>query len=163
MLNTSLLDSLGRVIWANRFHPKFPQEILCSLPIWRLAYGEHAERLMQAFSVACVIGEPQSGYYSLISPVDYQTYDFVATYQAVPATTVVCTWRRAMPVTLLTEREHEILVLSCADLDAKKIAERLNISESTVNYHWSSIRQKLAKETNMGALVEAIRQGLVDV
>jgi two-component system NarL family response regulator len=62
----------------------------------------------------------------------------------------------------LTAREYDILRLSAEGLSRKEIAERLNITLSTVNFHRQHIKDKL----QAGSLTEMIRiaqeKGLVE-
>ena len=59
----------------------------------------------------------------------------------------------------LTEREKEVLMLTGEALSAKQIADRLCISETTVNTHWRNLRSKL-ELPSLAALVRyAIRHG----
>ncbi len=61
----------------------------------------------------------------------------------------------------LTPREQEVLELLVRGLPNKNIAQRLEISESTVKYHVSSIYVKLGAASRADAVSRAARAGLV--
>ena len=61
----------------------------------------------------------------------------------------------------LTPREQEVLELLVRGLPNKTIAQRLEISESTVKYHVSSIYVKLGAASRADAVSRAARAGLV--
>jgi DNA-binding NarL/FixJ family response regulator len=64
-------------------------------------------------------------------------------------------------VTLLTDREAEILKHVTAGLANKEIARTLNISERTVKNHLTNIMEKLHVNSRTQAAVYALRSGLV--
>jgi DNA-binding NarL/FixJ family response regulator len=68
---------------------------------------------------------------------------------------------RSMPHEALTARELEVLRLLARGLRNKEIAERLYISERTVNFHLANIYQKLNVSGRTEALSRALQQGLV--
>jgi DNA-binding NarL/FixJ family response regulator len=68
---------------------------------------------------------------------------------------------RNMPHEALTARELEVLRLLARGLRNKEIAERLYISERTVNFHLANIYQKLNVSGRTEALSRALQQGLV--
>ena len=71
---------------------------------------------------------------------------------------------RATPEPLrdpLTPREQEVLELLVRGLPNKHIAQRLDISESTVKYHVSSVYAKLGAASRADAVSRAARAGLV--
>ena len=61
----------------------------------------------------------------------------------------------------LTKREHEILQLMVDGLIKKEIADRLSVSFHTVDTHLRNIYTKLQVNTQTGAVVKAMREGLV--
>ena len=61
----------------------------------------------------------------------------------------------------LTDREREILELMVQGLIKKEIADRLGLSFHTVDSHLRNIYNKLQVNTQTGAVVKAIREGLV--
>jgi DNA-binding NarL/FixJ family response regulator len=61
----------------------------------------------------------------------------------------------------LTPREQEVLELLVRGLPNKHIAQRLEISESTVKYHVSSVYVKLGAASRADAVSRAARAGLV--
>jgi DNA-binding NarL/FixJ family response regulator len=69
----------------------------------------------------------------------------------------------AAKIALLTEREHEVIGLVAKGLKNKQIANRLNISESTVRHHLASIFSKLKVTSRLCVLKYAYQQGLVDL
>ena len=63
----------------------------------------------------------------------------------------------------LTEREREVLQLIVAEKTTKEIAERLHLSEKTIETHRASIMQKLDAKNIAGMVKKAIMEGLVNV
>ncbi|HEX5466466.1 MAG TPA: LuxR C-terminal-related transcriptional regulator [Candidatus Limnocylindrales bacterium] len=61
----------------------------------------------------------------------------------------------------LTEREREVLTLVAGGLANGQIAERLFISERTVEHHVSAVLAKVGARSRVAAAREAIRLGLV--
>lgn len=68
-----------------------------------------------------------------------------------------------IPSESLTPRERDILKLIAADMTTTEISEKLSISKRTVEYHISSIMQKLGADSRVGAVVNAIKKGLLSV
>jgi DNA-binding NarL/FixJ family response regulator len=62
----------------------------------------------------------------------------------------------------LTPRELEVLAFLADGLRNAQIAERLVVSQRTVDHHVSAILRKLDVETRGEAAAEAIRLGLTD-
>jgi DNA-binding NarL/FixJ family response regulator len=63
----------------------------------------------------------------------------------------------------LTAREIEVLELMAQGLPNKSIAERLAISDQTVKFHTSSIRNKLGARNRTEAVRIALRRGLLTI
>jgi DNA-binding NarL/FixJ family response regulator len=61
----------------------------------------------------------------------------------------------------LTARERDILALIAEGLRNKEIAARLNISETTVRHHLTSIFDKLDVSDRLELAIHALRNGLV--
>ncbi len=68
----------------------------------------------------------------------------------------------AVPVTVLSPREKEVLSALVDGLSYKMIADRLRISLETVKSHIRQIYGKLRVHNNTEAVVKALRHGLVD-
>lgn len=66
------------------------------------------------------------------------------------------------PAEELTEREKEVLQLVAQGAANKEVAQRLGISENTVNYHMKNILGKLHALSRAEAAVRAITEGLVE-
>lgn len=64
---------------------------------------------------------------------------------------------------LLTRRETEILQLTVDGLRVTEIADRLFISEKTVKHHLSASYAKLGAGNRTAAVINALRNGLVDL
>ncbi len=63
----------------------------------------------------------------------------------------------------LTVREHEILTLIAEGLTNREIAERLMLSLSTVQTHYTHILEKLNLQNRAELIKYAIRRGLIEV
>lgn len=63
----------------------------------------------------------------------------------------------------LTPRELEILHLMAEGLQQKQIARMLNISKNTVHNHIKAIYVELGTNYALGAVIKAIRIGLLDM
>ncbi len=63
----------------------------------------------------------------------------------------------------LTTRERQVLSLLASGLSPAEVARGLDISTNTVRDHIKAIRQKLDRPTIMGAVLEAIRRGVLSV
>ena len=62
----------------------------------------------------------------------------------------------------LTRREFEVLTLLAAGLRNAQIAERLVVSERTIDHHVSAILRKLDARTRGEAAATATRLALID-
>jgi two-component system nitrate/nitrite response regulator NarL len=56
----------------------------------------------------------------------------------------------------LTPRQHEIVRLIAEGIPSQEIAERLGISERTITYHRSNIREKLGVDSTAGLMRYAV-------
>lgn len=65
------------------------------------------------------------------------------------------------PDLALTPRERAVLELLADGHQFARIADRLGISEKTVEFHTARLRSKLGARTTHAALARAIRQGLI--
>ena len=65
------------------------------------------------------------------------------------------------PGITMSPRESEVLVLMVEALSNKQIATRLGLSETTVKTHVSALIGKLGVQDRVGAVVYALRNGLV--
>ena len=66
------------------------------------------------------------------------------------------------PKDLLTRREREVVVLIADSCTSKEIAEKLVISEKTVERHRSNILLKLGLRDRVALTRYAIRRGLIE-
>ncbi|MGE8001934.1 response regulator transcription factor [Lysinibacillus sp. NPDC093216] len=64
---------------------------------------------------------------------------------------------------MLTPKEYEILTRIAEDKTNSEISEEMMISIRTVEYHISSIIRKLNVESRVGAVVTAIKRGLLSI
>lgn len=65
------------------------------------------------------------------------------------------------PLAGLTRREHQVLVLLAKGLTLKQIAERLEVSPSTIDNHRSSLMKKLGIHKIVDLVRLALREGLI--
>ncbi len=64
--------------------------------------------------------------------------------------------KKTLPKIALTQREKEVLLLICKELTAKEIADRLFISERTVNHHRANLMEKIGARNTVGLVKYAI-------
>ena len=65
-------------------------------------------------------------------------------------------------ITSLSDREIEVLKLTCEELSSKEIADRLNISDRTVQNHRANLIQKLGVRNTIGMVRFAYEHHLLD-
>jgi DNA-binding NarL/FixJ family response regulator len=63
----------------------------------------------------------------------------------------------------LSDREKEFLKLACSDLTYRQIADRMHLSERTIDGYRESLFQKLNVQSRVGMVLEALRRGLVSL
>jgi two-component system nitrate/nitrite response regulator NarL len=63
---------------------------------------------------------------------------------------------------LLTQREHEILVLTASGHTARQVAEALTLSSATVRTHLHHLYEKLGVSDRAAAVATAMRRGLLE-
>ena len=63
----------------------------------------------------------------------------------------------------LTPREFEVLQLIGGGLRNKQIADRLAISETTINFHVRNLLDKLQANDRTHAVVIALKRGLIEL
>lgn len=61
----------------------------------------------------------------------------------------------------LTERELDVLQLLADAYSVKLIADQLEISENTVRFHTKNLYRKLHTQSQMGAITEARKRGII--
>ena len=61
----------------------------------------------------------------------------------------------------ITPRETEVLKWLSQGLRNDRVAERMNVTSATINFHMGSIKKKLGARTREQALVIAMRKGIV--
>ena len=62
-------------------------------------------------------------------------------------------------VNSLSQRELEVLSLAYEGLSVKGIADRLFVTDRTVNFHLGNVYKKFGVRKKKDAIAEAIRQG----
>ena len=63
----------------------------------------------------------------------------------------------------LTPQQFNVLTLLAAGLQNKEIADRMNLSVSTVKLHVSGVLRRLNVRTRTAAVIKAQKQGLIDI
>lgn len=61
----------------------------------------------------------------------------------------------------LTEREKEVLGMMCDGLSSRQMAERMFVSENTVEYHRKQIMRRIGAKNNAQAVSIAMKTGLI--
>ena len=61
----------------------------------------------------------------------------------------------------LTEREKEVLQMMCDGMSSKLIAEKMFVSENTVEYHRKQILRRIGAKNNVQAVSIALKEGLL--
>lgn len=97
---------------------------------------------------------------SIITVVDKGFYYNDLVYKALQHSRNSATQRN--PLSLLSNREVEIIRLICDELTMKEIAKKLGISEKTVQNHRFNIMEKLAVHNTAGIVKYAIRNLLLE-
>lgn len=62
----------------------------------------------------------------------------------------------------LTKREMEVLALICSELTTSEIAEKLCISDRTVESHRKSLLEKLDAKNTAGLVIKAMKANVID-
>jgi DNA-binding NarL/FixJ family response regulator len=63
----------------------------------------------------------------------------------------------------LTEQEKKFLQYACTDITYKQIAEKMNLSERTIDGYRESLFQKFNVQSRVGLVLEAIRRELISL
>jgi DNA-binding NarL/FixJ family response regulator len=63
----------------------------------------------------------------------------------------------------LTEKEKKFLQYACTDITYKQIAEKMSLSERTIDGYRESLFQKFNVQSRVGLVLEAIRRELVNL
>ncbi len=62
----------------------------------------------------------------------------------------------------ITKRELQVITELCHDCSAKMIAERLELSEFTVNDHIKNAKRKLSVHTVNGLIAKCFREKIIE-
>ena len=68
---------------------------------------------------------------------------------------------RRTPFQELTKREKEILQLVVQGLTSKQMAEKLNLSQRTIDHHRSNLLRKFNRKNSVDLVNYAVRNGFV--
>ena len=98
----------------------------------------------------------------LKSVVDLATQMFGGVYRELARATLGNAGDEEPSMLQLTKREMQILGMLADGLTTHQLAERLGISQSTVEYHLHNVFSKIDVENRVSAVVKAIRLGLID-
>lgn len=62
---------------------------------------------------------------------------------------------------MITERQKQVLELVCQDFTNKEIAEKLLISEKTVDYHRKQMLERSGRKSFVGVVIWAFKYNLL--
>ena len=65
------------------------------------------------------------------------------------------------PLSALTPREYEVMILIAKEYSTREIAEKLFIAENTVQNHRTNLMTKLSVKSNVGIAFFAFKYGLL--
>lgn len=71
--------------------------------------------------------------------------------------------QKAMPESLFSKREQEVLKLSCKGLPIKIIADELSISDRTVEKHRASLMEKTGSKNIVEVIIYALKNDIVNL
>jgi len=71
--------------------------------------------------------------------------------------------KRPVPAHDLSDREHQIVELTCKGYNRKEIASQLSITESTVKFHLDKLRERFCCASVLQLAIHAVREGIVCV
>lgn len=63
----------------------------------------------------------------------------------------------------ITDREREFLQLACSDLAYKQVADKMNLSERTIDGYRENLFSKLNVHTRVGMVLEGLRRGVISI
>lgn len=63
----------------------------------------------------------------------------------------------------ISEREKQFLQLACSDMGYKQIADRMHLSERTIDGYRESLFEKLNVHTRVGMVLEGLQRGLISL
>ncbi|WP_372896077.1 response regulator transcription factor [Stieleria sp.] len=137
-INVTICDWRGHVIWRSDRKPSWKPGDLA----WKHLTGESSERAKLAFAKVVTLGEKAT--LELENKRGQHSREWL--WPLDRPEVAVCVLSVLIPSELktLTDREREILGLLALGCPTREIAERLDVSASTVHTHLRRARQKLA-------------------
>ena len=154
----ALHDIHGRIVWISSAPEGTTVEEAIGTRPWDWVPKHAKEQAKAYFSKAITVGEPQSFLSPVIVAGREITLDCRIDPTGIEGVPIISRTRVLdHQVSLLTEREKEIAVLTARGLSASQIGEELGISRSTVDSHRSAVRKKLKAKTLAEVALFAVR------
>lgn len=140
----ALHDAHGVIVWISAAPQGATVEEALGTHPWDWAAEHEKSRVKAYFSTAITVGEPQCFYAKVVVAGRELTLDCRIDPTGIEGVPIISRTRVLdHKVSLLTEREKEVAVLTARGLSASQIGEELGISRSTVDSHRSALRRKL--------------------
>jgi DNA-binding NarL/FixJ family response regulator len=126
---------------------------VCAIEAFRAgAMGYVVKRALDDNDLVRAIEEVMQGHWFLSAPLSRRVFEVYAARTGATTTDAYHT---------LSVREREFLVLFARGARYEEIAERLNVSRHTVDYHHRTLKQKLTLQTREDFARYAVAHGLV--
>lgn len=154
----ALHDAHGAIVWISAAPEGTTVEEALGTHPWDWAAEREKSRVKAYFSTAITVEEPQCFFAQVVVAGRELTLDCRIDPTGIERAPIISRTRVLdHKVSLLTEREKEVAVLTARGLSASQIGEQLGISRSTVDSHRSALRKKLKAKTLAEVALFAIR------
>ena len=154
----ALHDVHGCIVWMSSAPEGTTVEEAVGTRPWDWAAPHEKSRVKAYFSTAITVGEPQSFRAQVVVAGKEILLDCRIDPTGIEGAPIISRTRALEhQVSLLTEREKEVAVLTARGLSASQIGQELGISRSTVDSHRSALRRKLKAKTLAKVALFAMR------